>query len=292
MMEVFGFSEKLNISKNTALCLGNFDGVHLGHRRLFDVARNYGGWGVLVFDGNFKGDRLLTTLPEKIDLIEKLGADYIIIAKPEAEFLNLAGEDFYSILKERFGINMLVAGYDYRFGKSAKCSADDLEKWCLRDSLKVHIEKEYALFDEPVKSSRIRELIGGGDVAKANNLLGYNYCVSGSVEKGFGNGNKMGFPTANVGYWGDKILPADGVYKGTIYIKNIAKTAVINIGKNPTFDAKKRTVEVHIPNYAEDIYGEAVKVDFEERIRGEIRFESIDQLIERIRQDVEYVLAE
>lgn len=285
-MEVFEFSEKLNIPKNSALCLGNFDGVHLGHRRLFDVAKENGVWGTLVFDANFKGDKLLTTIAEKLEILEKLGADYVVRVTPDEKFLGLSGEAFYSILRDA-GATRLVAGYDFRFGKGATCTCDDLVGWCRRDSLSLHIEGEYDVLGEAVKSSRIRDLVEKGEIPLANELLGYSYFFLGRVEEGLKNGRKMGFPTANVAYGDAKLLPPDGVYKGSIEVGENSYRAVINIGKNPTFDAKKRTVEVHIPNFSRDIYGESVRVEFADRIRGEIKFGSVDELIAQIKRDVE-----
>ena len=285
-MEVFGFSKKVNIPKGSCLCLGNFDGVHLGHRRLFDAARKWEKWGALVFDSNFKGDKQLTSVEEKIEIIEKLRADYVVVATPDEDFLGLSGEEFYGILRDRIGVGTLVVGYDFRFGKGAYHTCDDLVRWCENDRIPVHIEDEYDISGEPVKSSRIRKLITEGEISLANALLGYAYFVSGCVEKGFKNGTKMGFPTANVSFDDAKLLPSDGVYKGRIYLKNEIRNAVINIGKNPTFDAKKRTLEVHIPNFDEDIYGEAVRVEFDRKIRGEIRFSSMEELIEQIKRDI------
>lgn len=288
-MEVFEFSKKLNIPKNSALCLGNFDGVHLGHRRLFDAAKQSEKWGVLVFSANFKGDRQLTTLSEKLEIIEKLGADYVICVSPDEDFLSLSGEEFYGILRDA-GAGRIVAGYDFRFGRGAAHTSDDLARWCKRDGLSLHIEDEYLIVGEPVKSSVIRRVITEGNIPLANELLGYGYFTCGKVEKGFENGRKMGFPTANIAYDEGKLLPPDGVYKGKIYLKNEVRTAVINVGKNPTFDAKKRTLEVHIPNFAGDIYGECVRIEFARKIRGEIRFDSIEELIAQIKKDVESIL--
>jgi len=284
-MEVFEFSKKLNIPKNSALCLGNFDGVHLGHRRLFHVAKGHKSWGALVFDGNFKGDKLITTLSEKLELIKNQGADFVICAKPDEGFLGLSGEQFYNILRDA-GVGKLIAGYDFRFGKGAYHTCDDLVNWCKRDSIMVHIEGEYSFLGEAVKSSRIRGLIEKGEIPIANELLGYSYFLLGRVEKGLENGRKMGFPTANISYGDAKLLPPDGVYKGRIEIGENSYKAVINIGKNPTFDAKNRTVEVHIPNFEGDVYGESVRVEFAEKIRGEIKFGSVEELIAQIKRDV------
>lgn len=291
-MEVFKFLEKSNIPKDSALCLGNFDGVHLGHRRLFDAAKNYGVWGVMVFEEGFKNETVLTTLSEKLDLIKNLGADYVITVKPTEEFLNIEGDRFYQILAETYNVGMLVAGYDFRFGKGAKYSSCDLACWCKRDDIKVHIEDEFIKDESPVKSTLIRELILAGSVEKANELLGRVYSVSGIVEKGLGNGRKMGFPTANVSYPKNKLLPSDGVYKGMIYWRGDCYDALINIGKNPTFDAEKRTVEVHIPNLSQDMYSQDLKVEFIKRIRGEIRFSSVEELIDQIKMDINLVIQE
>ena len=154
----------------------------------------------------------------------------------------------------------------------------------------MHIEVEYDLLGEAVKSRRIRPLLEKGDVASANSLLGYNYFLLGCVEKGLQNGTKMGFPTANIGYDEHKLLPSDGVYKGRIEIDGKIHKACINIGKNPTFSAEIRTVEVHIPNFDDDIYGKVVRVEFLEKIRDEIKFSSVEELIEQIKTDVECVL--
>lgn len=289
-MEVFSFFEKSDIPKKSAICLGNFDGVHLGHRQLFDAAKKCGKWGVMVFERNFKNEKVLTTLDEKLQIIKGLGADYVITVKPTQDFLNTDGNEFYKILAEDYEIQSFVAGYDYRFGKDAKYSAEDLRLWCEQDDKKVCIEDEFMAGGVPVKSTRIRNHILSGEIDTANTLLGYRYFLRGVVEKGFGNGRKMGFPTANISFDEEKLLPPDGVYKGVLVRQNREYNALINIGKNPTFDAKTRTVEVHIPNFSEDMYGEKVKVEFLGKIRDEIRFDSIDELILQIKRDISSVL--
>lgn len=290
-MEVFSFLQKSDIPKKSAICLGNFDGVHLGHRQLFDAAKKHGVWGVMVFERNFKNEKVLTGLEEKLEIIQKLGADYVMIVKPTEEFLSTDGEEFYRILVEDYEIESFIAGYDYHFGKGAKYSSEDLKLWCKRDGKSVSVEDEFMVGGEPVKSTRIRNHILSGEFEKANALLGYKYFLSGVVEKGFGNGRKMGFPTANISFDKEKLLPPDGVYKGIIKRSgDMEYTALINIGKNPTFDAQKRTVEVHIPDFSEDMYGENVRVEFLKKIRDEIRFDSVDELIRQIKMDISSVL--
>ena len=138
---------------------------------------------------------------------------------------------------------------------------------------------------KPVKSTKIREYIKNGDMIEANKLLGYNYIVSGRVEKGLGNGRKIGFPTANIEYDPEKLLPQDGVYHGQV----LGKDAVINIGKNPTFDAKRRTIEAHIIDFDGDLYGEMIEVSFLKKTRDDIKFASEEELKKQIEEDVRNV---
>jgi len=268
---------------DSAICLGGFDGVHLGHKALFSEAKKYGTWGVLLFDRNIKGDENLTTSEEKIDLIEKCKSDYIIIAEFSDKFSKKSPEEFVSFLENTLKVSHIVCGYDYRFGYNASGNSETLTTLCR--SSKVSVIDAVKINDTPIKSTLIRELIKKGEIEKANELLGHSYMITGVVEKGFGNGKKMGLPTANVAYCVNKLLPSDGVYYGVIN----GMDAVINVGKNPTFDAKKRTVEVHIPDFSKDIYGENISVQFVEKIRDDKKFDSIDDLILQINKDIGYV---
>jgi len=268
---------------DTAICLGGFDGIHKGHKALFDQAKTHGKWGTLLFDRNTKGNENLTTQIEKIRLIEECGADYIVIAEFSERFSKRTPEEFVDFLENILKVSHIVCGYDYRFGYMAKGDAKMLKELCMK--AEVTILEAVMQQDKPIKSTDIRCLIKNGNIMSANKLLGYNYTISGKVEKGLGNGRKMGFPTANIAYTEEKLLPSDGVYYG----KMLGKNALINVGKNPTFDARRRTVEVHIPDFSKDIYGEFVRVEFLEKIRDDIKFDSIDNLIMQINKDIDYV---
>lgn len=269
--------------KNTAICLGEFDGVHLGHKALFDEAKSNGKWGVLLFDRNIKGNEELTTQEEKIKLIETYGADYIVITEFSEEFSKKTPEEFASFLENTLKVSHVICGYDYHFGFKASGDASALKKLCKKSTVKII--DSVNLNGKSIKSTFIRNYIKTGDVLGANSFLGYNYSISGIVEKGFGNGRKMGFPTANIAYHDNKLLPKDGVYFGKVKDMD----TVINIGKNPTFDAEKRTVEVHIIDFSEDIYGQNIKAEFLGKIRDDIKFNSIEGLIMQINNDIEYV---
>lgn len=276
---------KIGDFSRAALCLGYFDGVHIAHRSLFEKAKAKGRWGVLLFDRNVKGIPLLTTQYEKVSLIERSGADFVIIAEFSENFKNRSPYEFAEFLKNTLKVSGVVAGYDYRFGKSASGDAKILKKLSCDLGFSAEIVEAECEDGEPVKSTKIREYIKNGEMTEANKLLGYNYIVSGRVEKGLGNGRKIGFPTANIGYDPEKLLPQDGVYHGRV----LGKDAVINIGKNPTFDAKRRTIEAHLIDYDGDIYGKMVEVSFLKKTRDDIKFATEEELKKQIEEDVRSV---
>lgn len=280
---VYGGEADEKILLDTAICLGGFDGIHRGHRALFDVAKSYGKWGVLLFDRNIKGNENLTVQSEKIKLIDEYGADYVVIAEFSEKFSKRTPVEFVQVLENILKVSHIVCGYDYRFGYMAEGDAVTLKELCKK--AEVTVLEPVLESGKPIKSTDIRSLIKNGDIIGANKLLGYNYQVSGMVEKGFGNGRKMGFPTANIAYGEEKLLPQDGVYYGKMF----GMPAVINVGKNPTFNAEKRTVEVHIPDFSKGIYEEFVTVEFVEKIRDDIKFDSIENLIMQINKDIDYV---
>lgn len=270
----------------TTLCLGYFDGVHLAHRALFEKAKARGKWGVLLFDRNVKGSLLLTTQYEKVQLISELGADYVIIAEFSEKFMNRTPGEFADFLKDTLNVSAVVAGYDYRFGKMASGDANMLIKLADERNISAEIVSAECENGEPIKSTKIREYIMSGDIPSANRLLGYAYMVCGKVEKGLGNGHKLGFPTANVAYNYEKLLPPDGVYAGSA----CGKPAVINIGKNPTFNAENRTLEVHLIDFDGDLYGKVISVSFFEKIRDDVKFDTKEALIARIEKDIKFVM--
>ncbi len=269
----------------TNICLGDFDGVHKGHKALFDVAKKNGKWGVLLFDRNIKGTPLLTTQAEKLRIVDKMGADYVVIAEFCDRFSKRTPEEFVDFLADTLKVDGVIAGYDYRFGYRASGDAKLLEKICSEKNISSKIVESVTIDGEPVKSTAVRDLIKKGDMLRATELLGYPYFIWGKVEKGFENGRKMGFPTANISYGYEKLLPPDGVYRGNARGYN----AVINIGKNPTLDAQERTVEVHLIGYDGDLYGEELVVEFYEKIRNDIKFKNLDELAKQIEKDVDYV---
>ncbi|MDD6735763.1 MAG: riboflavin kinase, partial [Clostridiales bacterium] len=196
----------------TAICLGDFDGVHKGHMRLFELAKSCGKWGVLLLNRQER-QGVLTTLSERLDIIEALGADYAVIAEFSRGFAEKSPEEFADLLLRTLKIGTAVVGYDYRFGHKALGDAQRLKE-LLKDRAEVIVADAVTCCGQPIKSTKIRELIKNGDLTAASALMGRNYPVKAVIASGKQNGRRLGFPTANFDVSPDKILPPDGVYYG------------------------------------------------------------------------------
>ena len=283
-METYEF---YGTAEGTVICLGDFDGVHIGHRQVFLEASKSGEWGVLLFTHNSKGEKEILTLSEKLRVLKKLGAKYAVSADFKEELKEKSPEEFVKILKN-LKVKSVAVGYDYRFGKNAVGDTTLLKSLCKDFGMGVITAEAKEIDGEPVKSTKIRELIKNGDIKRANIFLGAPYIISGAVCKGFGNGTDMGIPTANLEPESCKLLPKDGVYGGRVG----SRKAVINVGKNPTFSAAKRTVEVHIIGAKGELYGQNITVEFLGRIRDEIKFEDKKDLVLQIKKDIDSIREE
>ena len=280
----------------TAVALGDFDGLHIAHTAIIkngiEYARQNGlKSGVLLFNENTKSVlegadiKLITPNGEKIRLIDEMGADFVYIVNFDREFMKKTPEEFIEFLVNDLKIKAVFAGFDYKFGKNASGDALTLKKLGEDNGFFVEILPEMKIDTKTLSSRHIRQLIEDGNVSEASKYLGRDFSVSGIVEKGFQNGRKLGFPTANVSYDDTMLLPKNGVYAGYTFVDGKKYKSVINIGNNPTFGAKKVTIESHIIDFEGDIYGECIRVSFKERLRGDIKFNGIDELKERIEQD-------
>lgn len=284
--------------KPCSISLGNFDGVHIAHKEIIEKCRDYAKNNgilscVLLFENHTetvldnKNFKVLSPLSEKIKMIEELGIDFVFVKLFDDETMKMKKEEFFQFLTSEMKAEALFAGYDYTFGYKALGNSKDLLE--MGNEHKVHVEiiNEIDVLNKPISSTSIREMIIKGETKKVKKYLGRNYFVCGVVEKGKQNGTKMGFPTANLKYESDKLLPCDGVYSGEFIVNGKNYKSLINIGKNPTFDADKRTLEVHIPGFSENIYGAEVMVLFDEKIRDEIKFKSCEELTKQIKKDLE-----
>jgi riboflavin kinase / FMN adenylyltransferase len=292
---------------NPVITTGIFDGVHRGHRMLLDAlvskATMVGGESVvitfsphprLVLDKNPGGLSFLTSPEEKIKLLEASGADHLIIIEFTSEFSAVSACDFVKeVLVDKIGTKHLVIGYDHHFGRGGKGDFNTIEQCAAIYGLDV--ERVKGFYDEagPVSSSSIRHALISGNLAEANNRLGYFYALSGSVVKGRQLGRTIGFPTANIEPdYEHKLIPGKGVYAVEVTVGGKKYAGMLSIGSNPTVnnDPVKRFIEVNILNFDEDIYGEKVILSFRKRLRDEIKFENPVQLAEQLKIDREDVV--
>lgn len=280
-----------------ALALGNFDGLHLAHMRLADDCLKYArahnlSGGMLIFAQHSKtvtknrDIKLLTTLDEKLEILESINIDFVYIQEFDEDFMRLSCEEFLAFLKNELNCSAVFAGFDYTFGYEAKGDAKLLEELAQKNGLYAHILDKTEISGKTVSSTMIRELIQNGDVKTAKQYLQRCYEVRGRVVEGKQNGRRLGFPTANVEYDAHKFLPKDGVYFGYAKIRDSKFKCVVNVGTNPTFGAQFRTVEAYIEGFSGSLYGENIKILFEDKIRDEIRFSSPDKLKEQIKRDI------
>lgn len=285
--------------KKCAIALGNFDGLHRAHMKIIDDCIDYSRKnnilsGIILFDIHTSEvfgikTELLTTMSEKQELLKSTGLDFIHIMHFDKELAKVEPEDFIKNIFKNFAAEAFFAGYDYTFGKDATGNADLLKRLGNKYGFYVHIIDCIKDDKEIISSTAIRNLVESGDMDGAKKLLGRNYFIFGKVEKGFGNGKKMLFPTANISVDKEKLLPPDGVYCAKVNIDGKSYKSAVNIGKNPTFDAQKRTVECFILDFSGEIYGEYVLVEFVQKIRDDIRFESTADLKLQIEKDIEKV---
>lgn len=287
--------------ENSWLAIGVFDGVHRGHqqiiRRLTSGAHERGVPAVvLTFHPHparifGRGEIRLLTLPdERADLFASLGVDAVVTQPFDREFANTTALDFMMLLKQHLSISHLVLGYDSTVGKNREGNAARLVE--IGSQLGYTVEVIPALSDESgvISSTEIRKLVATGNVAGAAQLMGHPYSLHGPVAHGDKRGRTINVPTANIEYSPDKLIPANGIYACRAYVDGREYQAAINIGVNPTFTPDKQipNVEAHLLDFRREIYGEDVRLEFVARLRDELRFESVDKLLEQIWKDIDH----
>ncbi|HQN93019.1 MAG TPA: bifunctional riboflavin kinase/FAD synthetase [Prolixibacteraceae bacterium] len=280
---------------NPVITIGTFDGVHLGHKqvisRLNNLARNVQGESViftfyphprLVVSAHESNLRLLTTFEEKARLIEEAGIDHLVVYPFTIDFAELTYEQFIrEILIEKLGLHTLVIGHDHRLGKNREGTFDNVV--ALSQKLHFGVEKieTFLINNVDISSSKVRNALQKGEIEKANEYLGYNYQLTGTVASGSQIGRNIGFPTANI-VTADfsKLIPDEGVYAVTVSFEGKTYNGMLNIGYRPTIDANAdhRTIEVHIFAFEGDIYQKEITIKFLKRIRDEKKFASIEDL--------------
>lgn len=287
--------------ENLVLTVGSFDGVHLGHQKLLhklrEVADCIGGVAaVLTFDPHprrfLSPDddtiRLITPNSEKMRQLAAAGVDVVFVVKFTEEFSHLSSEEFIrEVLIKQLGVKCIVIGYDHHFGNGRRGSCEDLRTF----GLQVERISEEDIDDIAVSSTRIRKALAIGDVSKAGLFLGHNYSVSGLVVHGNQLGRTMGFPTANLEIEDVYMLIEHrGVYAVKVEVKGVVYKGMCNIGVRPTFNLSDLVYEVNIFDFDSDIYGEIIRVEFVDKIRDEMRFNSKEELMAQLELDRSIVM--
>ena len=283
----------------TAITIGTFDGVHIGHReilhRLINSAKEHNLRStVLTFfphprmvlqkDSDIK---LLNTLEEKQQILQKMGLDFLIIHPFTLDFSRLSATEFVrDILVNELKAKRIVIGYDHRFGRNRNANINDLTAFGSTLDFEVEEIPAQIIDDVSVSSTKIRRALEEGDVKTANSYLGYNYMLTGKVKKGRGLGKQLDFPTANLHIEENyKLIPKNGVYVVKAHYNGKLVFGMMNIGVNPTVDGKNRSKEIHFFNFDEDLYGKKIQVELIDRIRDEYKFDSVEALREQLLKD-------
>jgi riboflavin kinase/FMN adenylyltransferase len=298
-LKIFHSINEFHSDKKTIVTIGTFDGVHLGHaailKKLTQNTQNetfestvltFFPHPRMVLQG--KSDlKLLNTINEKIELLEKIGIDNLIIHPFDEKFAELNAEAFVStILVDHLRVQKIIIGYDHRFGKNRTANIDDLISFGAQFGFEVEQISAQEIDEISISSTKIRTALEEGDIQLANEYLGYSYFLSGTVVKGKQLGRTIGFPTANISLEEDyKLVPQNGVYVVQAEIDSKSIYGMMNIGFNPTVQGKQKTIEVHLFDFDTDIYNRKIQVGILQRIRSEKKFESIELLTKQLEED-------
>ncbi len=303
-IEVIKKLETCELIEDGIVTVGTFDGIHTAHQeiisRVVEKGRELNTRTTLVtFDPHPKlvvkknggySVKILTTTDEKVEVLNDTDLDRIVVVPFTKEFSRKTPNQFVSdILCDTIGMQYLIVGFDHAFGKNREGDIDSLREFGKTRNFGVEVQESIDDDRGKVSSTRIRNRLSEGNVEKAHSLLGRPYRVTGKVVEGVGRGRKMNFPTANIEVESrNKCTPANGVYIVSVLIDDSRFNGVMNIGQKPTFNEHNITLEVHLLDFNEDIYGKVVKVDFLKHIRGEKKFASIEELKNAIDTDVDY----
>ncbi|HAZ57841.1 MAG: bifunctional riboflavin kinase/FAD synthetase [Bacteroides graminisolvens] len=284
--------------------IGFFDGVHLGHRFLIEqvkeLAKDKGLRSALitfpvhprqVMKSDYRPE-LLTTPEEKIELLKAQGVDYCIMLDFTVELSQLSALSFMKdILQQRYNVSTLIIGYDHRFGHNRSEGFEDYVRYGQQIGMNVYRAQACMIDDLNISSSLVRTHLLEGKIDLSTRYLGYNYSIEGVVVGGYRVGRTIGFPTANLDLReSNKLIPSDGVYAVRVEVKGCLYAGMLNIGYRPTLDnGSKKSIEVHILRFDEDIYDEKIRLYFVSRIRSEMKFSGLDELIAQLKRDAAFV---
>lgn len=301
-MEVIDDIVKLNKEKPNYIALGSFDGLHLGHlsllKKTVELAKENNGLSMVFTYKNhpktlvnpWKVPKLLMDTETKLECLKEENIDIVILKEFTKEFMEIPPEKFIDILCENYNIKGIVVGFNFKFGHKNLGDIKLLEKLKEKYGYKLYIINPYTYKDNIVSSSIIRENIQKGNVKEASIMLSRPYQIKGKVIHGKKLGRTIGFPTANLEIDLKYVIPKKGVYYTNVEYNRKIYKGITSVGNNPTVNGQELTIETFILDFKEEIYGEEIKIFFIELIRDEIKFNSLDELMEAIKKDEEFAI--
>ncbi len=301
-MKLYHSADEYDNKAPSVVTIGTFDGVHIGHKkiieRIVESTANHGLESViLTFFPHPRmvlqqdsGIKLINTIEERIQILEKTGLDNLVIHPFTKEFSRLtAGEYVEQMLVNCLNVRHVIIGYDHRFGRNRNSNITDLASYGIQNNFTVEEISKQDIDDVAISSTKIREALFEGNVTKANMYLGYNFMLTGRVVKGKELGRKLSYPTANLHIEEKyKLIPKNGVYIVKSYIDGKIHFGMMNIGTNPTVNGSHQTIETHFFDASFNLYEKKIQIELLKRIRDEKKFDSVDQLKEAMQQDEDF----
>ncbi len=298
--KLFGNQEIINQKETVSFTIGNFDGVHAGHVYLIDQLKKLNAGipiAILTFHPHpvsFFSPKnpktLLSTLEDKVSLLLKIGVDVVVVQQFDNDFASLSSDEFCMWLKNNFNIYSVIIGHDFQYGKQRKGDFAHMKNFASKENWKIVQIPAFKMLDgQVVSSSLIRGALTCGDVEEVEKFLTRPYCLPGIVVKGDQRGRLIGFPTANIQLDDILVIPRYGVYACLVEIESngVLLPAVMNCGVRPTIaSGLKLQIEAHILDFSQEIYGSRVRFHVKKFIRGEMKFENLDELKQQIGKDV------
>ena len=283
MLKTLRLTDK-DISTGTAMLLGGFDGLHIGHRRLLSCAKASGlPVGVMTIIGG--KDEALFTFPEREDIFRRAGLDFVY-ELDFAEIKELSPKEFLALLEKDFSPKLFVCGDDFRFGKGAQGTAETIKQ---ATQVRVEVENLLTMDGEKISTRTVKRLLEDGEIEKANALLGEEFFLVGEVYRDRGVGKTLGFPTANIAYPHNKFPLKHGVYETRVTLDGKAYKCITNFGARPTFDDTQTPTETYLDGYTGELYGKTLTVRFVRFLREITKFENAKALQKQLCEDIRRV---
>ncbi len=284
MLKTVWLTENRDIANGCAILLGGFDGLHVGHRRLFACAKNSGlPVGVMTIIGGKEGN--IFTFEEREVIFQECGADFVI-ELPFAEIRDISPTEFLQLLIQEFHPALFVCGEDFQFGASAKGTPETIKT---STQVRVEVLSLVEMGGEKISSGKIKDLLGQGEIESANALLGEEFFLCGRVVKDRQVGTKIGFPTANIPYPPMKFPLLKGVYETKTTVNGKEYKGITNYGARPTFDNDKVITETYLDGFSGDLYGRELQVKFIRYLRGVQKFDGVEGLVKQLEEDIRRV---